>query len=65
MYVMTQFHYYPCNLATTKVSKLKFIFVTQTQTIEHVAMLNFSKIPILNLVTLTLWLYDRNILYYL
>ena len=47
MYVMTQFHYYPRDLETMKVSKLKFIFVTSTQTIEHVATLNFSKTPIL------------------
>ena len=44
---MTQFHYYLHNLATTKVSKSKFIFVTSTQAIEHVATLNFSKVPIL------------------
>ena len=44
---MTQFHYYLCNLAKMKVSKLQIIFVTSTQTEEHVATLKFSKFSIL------------------
>ena len=33
-------HYSSHNLATTKVSKSKLIFVASTQTIEHVTILN-------------------------
>ena len=55
MYVMTQFHYFPHNLATMTVSELQILLVTSTQTEEHVATLNFSKFPFLILVTLTLW----------
>ena len=36
MCVMTQFHYFPCNLATMMVSELQILFVTSTQTEEHV-----------------------------
>ena len=65
MYVMTQFHYYPHNLATTKISKLKFIFVTSTQTIEHVASLNFSKFPILKFHHFDILVVLLQYLYYL
>ena len=44
---MTQFHYYPRNLATMTVSELQILLVTSTQTEEHVATLNFSKFSIL------------------
>ena len=40
---MTQFHYFPYNLATMTVSELQILLVTSTQTEEHVATLNFSK----------------------
>ena len=43
---MTQFHYYPHNLATMKVSKLQILFVTSTQTKEHVASFKFSKFSV-------------------
>ena len=62
---MTQFHYYPHNLATTKVSKLKFIFVTSTQTTEHVASLNFSKTPILKFSHFDIVVVLPQYLYYL
>ena len=55
MYVMTQFHYFSCNLATMMVSELQILFVTSTQFEEHVVTLNCSKFSILKLVTLTLW----------
>ena len=62
---MTQFHYYPCNLATMKVSKLRFIFVTHTQTVEHVPILNFSKIPILKFIHFDIVVVLPQYLYYL
>ena len=65
MYVMTQFHYYPHNLATMRVSKLKSIFVTPTQTVEHIATLNFSKFPILKISHLDIVVVLPQYLYYL
>ena len=62
---MIQFHYYPRNLATMKVSKLKFIFVTSTQTVEHVTILNFSKIPILKFSHFDIVVVLPQYLYYL
>ena len=62
---MTQFHYYPHNLATTKVSKLKFLFVTSTQTIEHVSTLKFSKFSILKFSHLDIVVILPQYLYYL
>ena len=50
MYVMTQFHYYPHNLAMMMVSELQILLVTSTQTKEHVATLNFSKFSILKFI---------------
>ena len=46
MYVMTQFHYFAHNLATVRVSELQILFVTSTQTVEHVVLLNFLKLGI-------------------
>ena len=43
---MTQFHYYPHNLAMMKVSELQILFVTSTQTEEHVASFKFSKFSV-------------------
>ena len=65
MYVMTQFHYYPRNLAMTRVSKLKFIFITSTQTVEHVATLKFSKFPILKFSHFDIVVVLMQYLYYL
>ena len=61
MYVMTQFHYYPHNLATMKVSKLQILFVTSTQTEEHVASFKFLKCSIFIFSHLDICLYYRNI----
>ena len=65
MYVMTQFDYYLCNLAMAKVSKLKFIFVTSTQTVEHVATLKFSKFSILKFSHFDIVVVLPHYLYYL
>ena len=62
---MTQFHYYPHNLAMMKVSKLQVIFVTSTRTIEHVATLNFPKFPILKFSHFDIVVVLPQYLYYL
>ena len=49
MYVMTQFHYISCNLATMMVSDLQILFAPSTQTKEHVVTLNFLKLSILKI----------------
>ena len=49
MYVMTQFYYFARNLATMTVSELQILFVTSTQTEEHVVNLNFLKLYILKI----------------
>ena len=54
MYFMNQFHYCTRNLATVRVSELQILFVTSTQTVEHVVLLNFLKLAILKLATVTL-----------
>ena len=65
MYVMTQFHYYLCILATMKVNKLQIIFVTSTQTKEHVATLKFSEFSILKFSHLDIVVVLPQYLYYL
>ena len=65
MYVMTQCHYYPHNLATVMVSELQILFVTSTQTEEHVVTLNFSKFSILKFSHFDIVVLALQYLYYL
>ena len=62
---MTQFQYYPRNLATMMVSELQILLVTSTQTEEHVATLNFSKFSILNFSHFDVVVLASQYLYYL
>ena len=65
MYVMTQFHYFSHNLATMMVSELQILFVTSTQTEEHVVTLNFSKFSIFKIGHCDLVIFALQYLYYL
>ena len=65
MYVMTQFHYYPHNLAAMKVNKLQISLVTSTQTEEHVATLKFSKFSVFIFSHLDIVVILPQYLYYL
>ena len=65
MYVMTQFHYYPRNLAMMMVSELQILFVTSTQTEEHVATLTSSKFSILKFSHFDVVVLALQYLYYL
>ena len=62
---MTQFNYFSRNLATMTVSELQIIFVTSTQTEEHVVTLNFSKFSILKMDHFDLVVLALQYLYYL
>ena len=65
MYVTTQFHYYPRNLATMMVSELQILLVTSTQTEEHVATLNFSNFSIFKFSHFDIVVLALQYLYYL
>ena len=65
MYVMTQFHYFSHNLAMMMVSELQILFVTSTQTEEHVVNLNFLKLSILKIGHCDLVILASQYLYYL
>ena len=62
---MTQFHYYPRNLATMMVSELQILLITSTQTKEHVETLNFSKFSILKFSHFDVVVLVSQYLYYL
>ena len=62
---MTQFHYYPRNLAMMTVSELQISLVTSTQTEEHVATLNSSKFSILKFSHFDVVVLASQYLYYL
>ena len=62
---MTQFHYFAHNLATMTVSELQILFVTSTQTKEHVVNLNFLKLSILKIGHCDLVIFASQYLYYL
>ena len=62
---MTQFHNFSLNLATMTVSELQILFVTSTQTEEHVVTLNFSKCSILKMGHFDLAVLASQYMYYL
>ena len=62
---MTQFQYFARNLATIRVSELQILFVTSTQTEEHVVNLIFLKLPILQISHCDLVTFALQYLYYL
>ena len=49
MYVMTQFQYFFCNLATIQVSELQMSFLTYTQTTVRAVYLKLLQISILKI----------------